>query len=223
MKKKSTYLCVMCALVISLYCATPVFAVIPPVPWANLPYTDTVDDVHQYTDGSDPTRGFQGDYHDEIDIKSVSIQGLNLTLEFSANITINSSYDYTIYMNTDADNDAEYKLYTMGGGGFSLKRLNDSTYWSGSIWDGSNSIGLSYVVNGTTITFINISKPIPAYLSMQVAVIAKYIGDSPTIYVDFAPNPPGGGSLLFLIILFPLIGLGIALVIIYFRRDVIFD
>ena len=59
---------------------------------------------------------------------------------------------------------------------------------------------------------------------MQVVVIAMYVEDSPTIYLDYVANPAGPtGDLLFLIILFPIIGLGVALVIIYFRRDVIFD
>lgn len=216
MKRKSTFFCVICAMVLGLYGAIPAFAVVNPTGWATLPLTDSVDDVYQYT--SDFLGGI-GNHKDEIDIKSVFIQGLNLTIEFCAPpIQDGDKYNFTVYFNTDGDADAEYFLYTHSGpsGYLDLIRCSDGFHWSGSAFTGPNSIPYPGSFEGNYLIIINISKPIPSYLSMQIAVVVTCMEDAPTYYMDISPNPVGIPSFSWILALISILTL---LGIIFYKRQ----
>lgn len=179
---------------LSSYGISPVFAALPSIDWGTLPLTDSEDDVIQYTTTTNASTGVEGDYRDEIDIKSISIQGnQNLTIEFCATPIQNQNHDYTIYFNTDSDNDAEYHLDTHTShpsGYFSVARDSDGYYWdaTSSTYKGSNTVPYPISINGNYLTLINISDAIPGYSSMKIMVFVEYIADTPTLYIDYAPN-----------------------------------
>lgn len=194
MKNKNKFFYLLFIFTISLYGVNPVFAALPSIDWATLPLTDSEDDVFQYTTTTNASTGVKGDYHDEIDIKSISIQGnQNLTIEFCATPIQSQSYNYTMYFNTDSDNDAEYHLVTHTShplGPFSMVRDSDGYYWDAgsSTYKDSNTVPHPTSINGNYLTLVNISDSIPGYSSMKIKIFVEYIGDTPTLYLDCAPN-----------------------------------
>lgn len=194
MKNKNKFFYLLFVFTISFYGINPVFAALPSTDWGTLPLTDSEDDVIQYTNTTDVSTGVKGDYRDEIDIKFISIQGnQNLTIEFCATPIQGQDYNYTMYFNTDSDNDAEYHLVTHTShplGYFSMIRDSDGYHWdaSSSTYKDSNTVPYPTSINGNYLTLINFSDSIPGYSSMKIKVFVEYIADIPTLYLDCAPN-----------------------------------
>jgi len=200
MKNKNKFFYLLFVFTIGLYGISPVFAALPSTDWGTLPLTDSEDDVIQYTNTTDVSTGVEGDYRDEIDIKSISIQGdQNLTIEFCATPIQSQYYNYTMDFNTDSDEAAEYHLVTHTShplGLFSMVRDSDGYYWdaSSSTYKDSNTVAYPTSINGNYLTLINISDAIPGYSSMKIKVFVVYLSDLPTLYMDYAPNLASGNG-----------------------------
>ncbi|MHA1360728.1 MAG: hypothetical protein ACTSRC_21610 [Candidatus Helarchaeota archaeon] len=161
-----------------------------PAGWSLLPIVDSADDVYQYT-GTTPCDGAKGAYHGEIDIKTVDANGANLVIEFKSTPIIgDNSYQATVYFDINGDQDTDYYIglgYTSGN--LFLKRLNDSTYWSGSEW-ASGMTYLNYTISVNNLTIEDIGSAIASFASAKFAVVWGYIGENPTLYADYTPNDP---------------------------------
>jgi hypothetical protein len=76
-----------------------------------------------------------------------------------------------------------------------LIRASDGYIWNkvSVQFASDNTVPYPISIEGNYLILINISLPIPEYLSMEISIMVGYLADSPTLYVDIAPNPAGGG------------------------------
>jgi len=191
----------------------PIFATESPCGWATLPITDPEDDVFMYTMGDYPWEGVKGAYHPELDIVSISISGVDIVTTFAANPIIGGNYQYSFYIDLDANDVADYVTSTGSATGtLYLKRVQDGFYWNGSGWDIiQNKAPLTVSTNGNDLSWQDLDEPIPAFASARFALGAGYIGEYPTVYTDFTPQDPINTTIipgfLFITMLFGLLAL----------------
>ena len=77
----------------------------------------------------------------------------------------------------------------LSSGNLFLKRINDSTYWTGSGWGGSMAY-LATSVAGNNLSIQDMDEPISTFASERYGIVWGYSGESPTIYGDYAPSDP---------------------------------
>ncbi len=194
MKKRLIFLGIYSALVVSLLFMVPVTAQYSsPVGWSTLPFSDPVDDVYQYTGDSPCDNGEKGDFHGEIDIKTVFTSGPDLIIEFqSTPPTSDNNYQCTIYIDTNNGGEAEYYIAAgVGSGNLFLVRVSDHLYWNGSGWGSMSYLPTS--VSGNNLSIQDMDEPIPTFASERYGIVWGYIGADPTLYADYAPNDPSCG------------------------------
>jgi hypothetical protein len=166
-----------------------------PSGWTSLAstFTDTTNDVLRYTPAGGPSEGTYGDFHDEIDIVNISLVDsmllsgyLELFVEFVVVPLDNSSYVFTIYIDSNNDNSGDY-FVQLAAGGFAFKRLSDNYYFNfgGEIWSSTyTTIPFSDYGTGFIISKMNIS--ISNIQTSQVAVVAA-CSFGVYLYADFTP------------------------------------
>jgi len=176
-----------------------------PCGWTSLTstFTDAGDDVARYLTTTTPDQGTFGDFHDEIDIVNISLEDslvlsgyLELFILFADLAVDNSSYAYTIYIDSDNDDQGEYFIsYLYSSSGFYIKRLSDNYYFNNNteLWQVNLTVHpFADYDTGFVISKINVS--IPNIQTSRVAVVAS-CSFGGYYYADFAPlnytSPPG--------------------------------
>lgn len=223
MKKKPIFFGILTVLVLSLYIMVPATAQTSVGGWKTAPFADLPNDVYQYLPGQLPWEGVKVGSQTGIDIVLVDVQGTEFIIQCRSPPQTGANYYYAWEIDNDADDVAEYVVYWHAGTGFVLKRYSDGQYWNGGGWQvGTNSFSVNVADNNLSTTISG--DPIPNLASARLAVNATYTGDPTHVFTDLAPNPPDeAGWILFLIILFPLIGVGLAIFVLYKRRAELFD
>jgi hypothetical protein len=193
MNKKVLFLGI---LFLSLYLSIPVLALPSNCGWSTLPMTDPADDVIRYNVSvEDPWEGVKVDSHPEVDILRVSFVGVNLSIEFGTIPSLATYHGYSIYIDTDNDEESEYIIATFIYGELYLKRESDEYYWNTtnawSGWTGYPTRKNVASVSGSNLTIIDLNLAgIPNYKTAKYAITASNSTLNPIIYKDFAPLDP---------------------------------
>ncbi|MHA1265920.1 MAG: hypothetical protein ACTSRS_11880 [Candidatus Helarchaeota archaeon] len=173
-----------------IFSIIPVFARWASWGWQVAPFTDSNNDVYQYPRSDAPWDGVQGDYHDEIDIQEVHVNGSipAVVLIFAATPVVDNAHEYTIDIDTNGDSDSEYIL-TATTGSFYLQRLSDYYYYDGmGGWEPTPNYIIVYTISGNNLTIP--APPISTLTTAKLAVVVGYDDGGDTLYADYSPNDP---------------------------------
>jgi hypothetical protein len=197
MKKTILFLTLLGTLVFSLFLTVPVLATPSPCGWSALPMTDAADDVFKYVppfNPDTPLKGTYGAFHPEIDIRRVFALGPDLYIEFDSTPQIGANYTYTIFIDTNNDENSEYRLLSnYGDHHLNLMRESDGSFWNGTGWSGANQMTMESI-SGYNLTFQDMDEYLPTFNTAKYAVEVYYLGDMPYLYADSAPLNLGGGG-----------------------------
>ncbi len=185
--------------------------------FSKLPLSDPSDDVYRYPGSIANGTAEIGDYHNEIDILSITFSGYNLTIEFAAPPQLMTNYSYSVLIDNNSNELQEYWI-TGAGNVFQLARTDLH------LWDPISqqwilgSANLTYTVSSNNLTIENLGIAIPELPSTQIMVSTSYLGETPSyFYIDYAPLQDGSNGtngaipsfhlILTIFCLIPMIGL----------------
>ena len=218
MKKSHVFLGFISVLVLTLYLMVPVTATGSVVGWKNIPLSDPENDVWSFETRAKPWTGVKGDYHDEIDLKSVAIEGNDLVLEFYDVPKNDTTYVYEILIDTDSDGRSDFDITKTFGNAFWLvETAFPNRHWNGTDWVVIASFPHSIIGNKLYLTTVKTAINVFADLAFsKLALNITYTGAAPDFYADYAPSDPSGiPSFTFVLIIF---GLIITLAIVIVQR-----
>ena len=213
MRVKQIFTSTIGIMVISLLFLVPVGVngATSPVGWAAMPVSDAADDVLRYTDLSKPGKGVLGDYHNEIDLQSITMSKGDLCLNFNETPLLTNDYWYSIYIDSDGDENTDAIIIWPSSGLLVLFNYSTNTYWNSTSesWSATQS-NLSHTFNEGQLALENIDIAISNISTANIGITVCYVGDPSYYYADFTPLIPDSGGIpgyTFLLTLFSLLTL----------------